>query len=440
MKEGMKLLAFLLFFAGLAGCIEIRKPHTKLPPGIWRAVLMPDKIRPGNERIPDRDILDGKVKFEAVALGELPFNFEVIYENKDSFYILIHNGEERIKVTDITYGLDRRTAKDTLTINFPIYNTKIVAIYEESVIEGEWIDMNRDNYSIPFVAFYGRDYRFTEMRKEPEADLSGKWDVLFGTDTEKTTPGIGEFKQDGNRITGTFVLESGDYRFLEGTVQGNKMYLSTFDGAVAYLFESKIMEDGSIQGVFRAGKHHKSTWVAERNDAAQLNDPSGIVAASGQVVSFTFQDHMGLPFTFEPNGKPTILQIMGSWCRNCYDESLFLKDLYQEIGSDQMQVISLAFEYQQDNASALARLARYRDRLGLDYPVLLGGLSVKKEEALKNLPFLADLKAFPTTVFVDKKGMVRKVYTGIYGPASEQYGTYKAEIQSAIQELINESY
>jgi len=438
MKIGLQLLCAVVIILGLSGCIEIKQPHTKLPPGIWRGVLMPDKVIPGNERISDEDIMAGKVKFETVALGELPFNFEVIYATKDSFYIVIHNGEERIQVTDITYGLDRRTAKDTLTINFPIYNTKIVGIYEESVFEGEWIDMNRENYSIPFAAFFGKDYRFTEMRKPPVTDLSGKWQVTFGTDRDTTTPGIGEFSQNGNNITGTFILETGDYRFLEGTVQGNKMYMSTFDGAVAYLFEAKIMEDGTLQGVFRAGKHYKSTWEASRNEEATLTNPTELTRPSGKIVQFTFQDHTGANFQFETKGQPAIIQIMGSWCRNCYDESIFLKDLQKEIGKDKFQIVSLAFEYAQDSSAALKRLERYRERLGLDYPVLLAGLSADKSAASDKLPFLTTLKAFPTTVFVDKNGAVRKVYTGIYGPASQQHESYTNEIRSTIVNLIKE--
>lgn len=438
MKATLGYLSVLIFIFSMSGCIEIKQPHSKLPPGIWRAILFPDKIVLGKERVPDKDILDGKVQFETVALGELPFLFEVVYDTPDSFHLVIHNGEERIKVTDITYGLDRRTAKDTLTIEFPIYNTKIVAIYEESVIEGRWIDMNKEDYSIPFAAFHGRDYRFSEMKKDPVADLTGTWQVLFGTDTDKTTPAVGEFVQDGNHITGTFRLETGDYRYLEGTVQENKMYLSTFDGSVAYLFEAKILDDNTLQGVFRSGKHFQTTWEGVRSEESLLKDPLSLTTASAGSVAFTFPDSEGEEYTFEPNGRVTVLQIMGSWCRNCYDESLFLAEQYEAYHDQGLDIVSLAFERKQDTTAAIERLARYKDRLDLPYPVLLAGLSVDKKEASKVLPMIDELRAFPTTIFIDKKGVPRKVYTGIYGPASQKHEEYVAEVKSIIEALLAE--
>jgi thiol-disulfide isomerase/thioredoxin len=433
-KTSIAILLFVILLLG--GCIDIKQPYTKLPPGIWRGVLYPDKMIVVNEKIPDKDIVNRNFKFEAVALGELPFNFEVVYPTPDSFYIVIHNGEERIQVTDIRYGLDRSTAKDTITMEFPIYNTKIEAIYEESIMEGRWIDMNKPDYSIPFAAFHGKPYRFTELKKQPTADLSGKWAVTFGTDGDKPYPAIGEFIQIDNQITGTFLTETGDYRYLDGTVQGNKMYMSAFDGSVAYLFEAKIMEDGSLQGVFKSGKHYTTTWEGVRNDQAALSSALDLTKASGKRVSFTFPDSNGQPFTFEPDGRPTVLQIMGSWCRNCYDESLFLNRKLQEYGEGKIRVISIAFERPQEEAAAIQRLKRYKERLSITYPVLLGAVSIDKDIALDKLPFLTNFKAYPTTVFLDKSGAITKIYTGISGPASTAFKAYEQEFDNTIQQLI----
>ena len=431
------IFVFFVFVVLLSGgCIDIKQPYSKLPPGQWRGVLYPDKMLVMNEKIPDKDIVKRNFKFEAVALGELPFNFEVVYPTPDSFYIVIHNGEERIQVTDIRYGLDRSTAKDTITIEFPIYNTKIVAIYEESIMEGRWIDMNKPDYSIPFAAFHGKSYRFTELKKEPVADLTGKWSVTFGTDTDAPYPAIGEFNQSGNQITGTFLTETGDYRYLDGTVQGNKMYISSFDGSVAYLFEAKIMEDGTLQGIFKSGKHYTTTWEAVKNEKAALTSALDLTRPSGQKVSFTFPDSEGKPYHFQPDGRPTILQIMGSWCRNCYDESLFLNHKQQEYGTDKIRILSIAFERPQDEMEAIQRLQRYKDRLSITYPVLLGAVSTDKANALEKLPFLQNFKAYPTTLFLDKNGAIHKIYTGISGPASAAFKAYEQEFDNTIQQLL----
>jgi hypothetical protein len=39
----------------------------------------------------------------------------------------------------------------------------------------------------------------------------------------------------------------------------------------------------------------------------------------------------------------------------------------------------------------------------------------------KTLPQLTAIKSFPTTVFIDKKGIVRQIHTNFYGPASGEY-------------------
>jgi len=254
----LSLGLFMIFLS--TGCFVVDNPFSAVAPGPWRGVLKLEQQfitpNPRGEPLPEKM----NMQFEEVTRGELPFNFEVIYENEESFYILIQNGTEKIRVDDITFGRDIRTAKDTVLIQFPVYDSYIKAIYEENVMEGEWVVTNRPNYRIPFVAKHGMSHRFTTLRKDPVTDVSGKWEVSFsGTDSLDTDyKAIGEFDQKGNYLTGTFLTETGDYRFLEGTIQNDKLYLSCFDGAHAFLFEAKIAASDSILGSFRSGKHYRT--------------------------------------------------------------------------------------------------------------------------------------------------------------------------------------
>ena len=47
-----------------------------------------------------------------------------------------------------------------------------------------------------------------------------------------------------------------DFNFAEGTVSGDSLYLSTFDGAHAFLFEAKVT-DSTLAGTFYSGNHWK---------------------------------------------------------------------------------------------------------------------------------------------------------------------------------------
>lgn len=432
-------LVYAFILLSFSSCFVIENTFTGLPPGKWRAVLKlePKQITPNPKGQPLPEKLN--LQFEEVSAGELPFNFEVFYENETDFYIEIVNGEERIRLDDIIMGRDPTTAKDTILIDIPIFDSYFKGIYEENLIEGTWVVRNRGNYSIPFVARYGQDHRFTTLRKEPIMDLSGKWKTYFEVDTDHPYPAIGEFKQNGNHLSGTFRTETGDYRFLEGTVQADKLYLSCFDGSHAFLFEGKIQPDSTIVGIFRSGKHYKTIWEASWDPSFSLASPDSLttVKEGTETFSFSFPDAEGNKISLDDErfeGKAKIIQLMGTWCPNCWDETRFLLDYFQEHPSDDLEVIALAFEKYRDEARALQAIATYQERLKLPYPILWAGY-FENEEAVKALPMLQAITSFPTMIFLDQQNQVVKIHTGFNGPATSEYTTFKEDFEKTVKSL-----
>lgn len=437
------LIRYILLCACLAGlfsgCFVMDNQFSGLPPGKWRAVLKldPSNVTPNPKGEPLPEKLN--LKFEEVTAGELPFNFEVIYENEERFYIEVINGEERVRLDDIVMGHDRSTAKDTILIDIPIFDSYIRGIYEENLIEGTWVVRNREAYSIPFVARYGQAHRFTTLRKTPALDLTGNWKTFFEVDTDKPFPAIGEFQQDGNHLLGTFRTETGDYRFLEGTVQADKLYLSCFDGSHAFLFEGKIQPDSSIVGIFRSGKHYQTIWEARRDPSFQLSDPDSLthLNAGADRISFSFPDADGNIISLDDKrfeGKAKIVQIMGTWCPNCLDETKFLLNYLQENPTEDVALIALAFEKYRDEEKALQTIRTYRDKMQLPYPILYAGYYAN-EEAVKSLPMLDRIFSFPTMIFMDKDNRVRKIHTGFDGPATSKYPEFIADFKQTVQSL-----
>ena len=52
---------------------------------------------------------------------------------------------------------------------------------------------------------------------------------------------------------------------------------------------------------------------------------------------------------------------------------------------------------------------------------------------------LNGISSFPTTLYIDKKGMVRKIHTGFYGPSTGAYYTdYVKETEAFLDGLIGE--
>jgi hypothetical protein len=115
------------------------------------------------------------------------------------------------------------------------------------------------------------------------------------------------------------MTETGDFRFMEGNVTVDSLFLSAFDGSHAFLMKSRIVGD-SMYGVFLSGKHWKGTWNARCNESFDLPHPDSLTyIVDNKPVEFTLNDLDGNTFTF-PNStfenKVTIIQIMGTWCPN----------------------------------------------------------------------------------------------------------------------------
>jgi thiol-disulfide isomerase/thioredoxin len=449
------LLAVLV--SAFTSCLVMENKFTALAPGIWRVSLqlVPQEVvrQQGNEIHSVRqlltkkntDLLPENVKQEESTAGELPFFMEVKYVDDKHFYVELINGDERIKVEaeDIKYGHNRQTGKDSLRIDFPVFGSYITGYYQERVIEGEWV-VPAKNLHIPLVAHYGQNHRFTTVAKKPIADLTGKWACTFDLAAKEPYKAVGELKQNGNILRGTFRTETGDYRFLDGEVQGDKFYLSCFDGAHAFLFEGKIRADWHLDGSFRSGTGEPEVWIGKRNEGAELSDANTLTTInpeySGErVVSFNFPNADGKRVALADFGaKVKILQLMGTWCPNCYDETKFIIQYLKEnpAAAEKVAVIPLAFE--RNAAVAATQVNTYKKKMGMPYDILIAGTTTNKDSTAKSLPFLSKVVAYPTMVFLDKNNKVRRIHTGFDGPATSKYADFAKEFDVFVKTLIAE--
>ena len=436
------LLISVLALLICSSCLDVIQEFDGPAPGTWRAVLQlnPDFVTNNKKGAPLPEKMN--IKFDDINITQLPFTFDVIYNDDKSINLKIYNGPEEILVDEIVIGRDRKTAKDTILINFPIYESSIKAIYQGNIMQGDWIVHSKDDYRIPFKAYYGKDHRFTVNNKTPSTDISGKWKVKF-TDSSDTYPAIGEFNQKGNHLTGTFRTETGDYRFLEGTIQNKKMYLSCFDGSHAFLFEGKLSADNSeINGVFKSGKHYIAYWEASKDEAYTLKNPNTLtyLKEGYDKLEFSFKDTEGNTISLADErymDTPKVIQIFGTWCPNCRDETNFLMDYLEQNPNPGFDIIALGFEKYKDEEKSMKALKTYKDKLKLPYPLLHAGYYNKKEAA-KALPMLNAIISYPTMIFLDKDNKVQNIHTGFNGPATKEYESFKKEFASNIQNLLTE--
>jgi hypothetical protein len=98
--------------------------------------------------------------------------------------------------------------------------------------------------------------------------------------------------------------------------------------------------------------------------------------------------------------------------------------------------IALAFERNADVANS--QLVTYKEKMNVPYEILIAGTSTKKEEATKALPWLKEVVAYPTMIFLDKNNKVRKIYTGFDGPATSKYAAFTKEFDEFVKKLLAE--
>lgn len=370
----------------------------------------------------------------------IPFN-TVISEENGQLSMEINNGKESITTVDITL------ISDSIFIRMPYFNSRFFGkLLSDSLIEGYWLDESRpDNYKIPFQAYSGQISRFDFDPELPSANYDGSWKIIFNpAETEDQCRGIGVFHQNGNYVEGTILTETGDHRFLQGNIIGNTIHLSCFDGSHAFLYAGTLTEDNQIKGTFWSGKHYHVDWVGERNDTFKLDHPDSLtyIKNENSITGLTFSDFNNNQISFNDDvykNKVLIIQIMGTWCPNCLDESVVFKDLYARYHKQGLEISAIAYERGNDIEIIKKRIARYKKQLGLEYPFLYGG-TASKSLASEQFSMLNEIISFPTAIIIDRKGSIRRIHTGFYGPSTgNHYLNFKTELNLFVEELLAET-
>ena len=396
-------------------------------------LIIASSCAPKENSIENVKISEGKWRATLNVQGnELPFNFDLDYEG-ENIGITIHNADERLKIEDIT------VQGDSIFIPMHILDADIKAKVTEQGMTGNWTKNYEEDYVLHFEAVFDQKHRFEVPTKEA-ADFNGRWAATFDHEGD-TTIGIGIFEQNGVDVTGTFLTPTGDYRYLEGVVDGNKMTLSTFDGGHAFVFSAVKNEDNTLTGDFWSGKSWHETWYAVHDKDAELPDADSLtyLKEGYDKLTFSFPDLEGnLKSPSDYEGKVLILQIFGTWCPNCMDETKFLTKWYDENKDRGVEILALDYEAKDDFEYAKKRIMNMKNKWDIQYDFVVAGTK-DKEEASKTLPMLNRIISYPTTIFLDKKGNVARIHTGFTGPGTgHYYEQFIKEFNETIDRLLEE--
>lgn len=401
-------IAFLVL-----ACKPGKDSITSIPTGTWRAAIR----------------LQGQ---------QLPFTMETTNDSTGGYDFFIRNAGERLLLDEVSFD------NDSVNIALHIFDANIRARLIGDSLKGYYVRNYDPGYKFPFVAAYGQTHRFEKGENQVDTiNFSGKYAVTFQNDSD-TTEAVGIFDQQGDHVTGTFLTTTGDYRYLEGNIADGKMRLSTFDGNHAYLFYATKQADGNLTGEYFSGKTFHQSWVGTKDENASLPDASSLtyLKKGFDRIDFSFPDVNGNKISLQDDkfkNKVVILQLSGSWCPNCMDETKFLAPWYEQNKQRGVEMIGLAYERKDDFVYASNRVKKMIDKLGVTYDFVIAGTN-DKAKAAETLPQLNKVVAFPTTIFIGKDGKVKKIHTGFSGPGTgKYYDQFIQHFNETVNELLNEN-
>lgn len=334
--------------------------------------------------------------------------------------------------------LDLKHAKDSLILEVPVFPNYLIFKSVDDRLTGYFVNPDADNYRLPFSAQFGDSLRYP-TNTDAEVDISGNWATMFKVNSPKPSKAIGYFNQDGNRLYSTFMTETGDYRFIEGSLNATSLEMSAFDGSHLYYFKAEVKGD-TIYGDFYSGRSYHTNWKSFKSDEVKLRNPNELTYIKREYDGFDFKFPMlnGDSVSLSDDrfkDKAVIVQIMGSWCPNCMDETRYLNVVYDDYHNDGLEIVGLSFERVKSKEIAEKRVEKMIKDLKIQYPILMAGYT-REDKAEEALPMLNHIMSFPTSIYLDKDHNVVKIHTGFNGQGTPSFDKFIIENDSTIKTMI----
>ena len=363
---------------------------------------------------------------------DIPFRFELAGEGagvKGTFF----NGDIRFNSTT------GRLENGSLTLGWDYYASRLEATYKDGALDGNYIQSRRvGQVQYPFHA-----KRYAASAGDANAPkIGGQW-VIPNKSPKGESAWHFIVRQNGADVSAAILRIDGDTGALTGTYRNGKLVLSHFSGVRPLLLEVSLAADGSLD-ILEDGKTKLTAvreQVAEAKGLPEPTDPLKHTSVKDPSVpfAFSFPDlNGGLVSNTDArfHGKVVLVEISGSWCPNCHDESPFLVELYKKFHDQGLEIVTLSFE-EGDQLKNPERLRAFVKRYGIEYTVLLCG---EPDQAKDKLTQAVNWNSWPTTFFVGRDGLVKFVHAGFPSSASgAMYKQAKEDFTARVEQLLHQN-
>jgi thiol-disulfide isomerase/thioredoxin len=317
---------------------------------------------------------------------------------------------------------------DSLTFVISEYGAAMHALWDGKRYAGQFVRYRKDTASNPFVLTPVSPDETPSPKKPPtEVPLVGKFQVHLKSPEGIDSSLVATFWSRGDSVYGTFIASDGDYGLMAGTQTGNSVQLGRFSGWQGQYMELTRELNHWTGTLYYRVPPALSFELTPRADALVQFPDSKRTSMKDKGKPFVFSGLSVLGDTIrvtDPRfkGKALIVDIMGTWCHNCMDAAPLLQKLYSEFDQDGLEVVALSFEITNDLQLARKNLLLYQERYEIGFSVLFCGSTEKANVDAKLRSQLTNFAAYPTTLFIDRKGIVQYIHEGFVGPgAGEEY-------------------
>lgn len=347
--------------------------------------------------------------------------------------------DERTPIPEI------RRNGDSLSIILSEYGAAMLGTWNGSSWNGGFFRYRKDTIQLAFSASPESPAGVPPAASTPPGiRLVGTFQVYYNNPEGIDSTTMAKFWTSGDSVLGTFIDPSGDHGLMVGTQSGSTARIGRFTGWQANLIELEQRE-GQWTGKYYARQFPPQLFslVARPSIPAKPLDPrrtrmrnpsarfifSGVTADGDSIRSS------------DPRfrGKALIVDIMGTWCHNCLDEAPLLEQLYREYREKGLEIVGLSFEVTNDAGTARRNLDIYRKRHGLTFPLVYSGSLDASNVEAKIHSQLTDFFAYPTSIFINKKGKVEHLHWGFKGPGTgQEYQQEVTRFYENVQKLVRE--
>jgi len=364
---------------------------------------------------------------------DIPFRFEISGDAaspQGTFF----NGEERYRSTSGS------VENDSLLLKWDYFASRIQATIHDGTLDGQYV--RSSSAGLITYPFHARHYAAASASPKNIPSIDGIWII-----PTKSSKGESAWRlivrQTGPEASAAILRVDGDTGALTGTYRDGKFVLSHFSGLRPSLMEVSLTKEGTLD-ILQNGKNKLTATRAEQARTEGLPEPTDpshhtSVRNLEEPFQFRFLDltgHLVANTDARFRGKVVLVNIAGSWCPNCHDETPFLVELYRKYHSQGLEIVMLDFE-EPEQLKDPVRLRAFIQKYGIEYTVLLCGTT---DEAKDKLAQAVNWNAWPTTFFLGRDGLVRGAHAGFPSSASgDLHRQAKEEFAAKVESLLKEN-